>query len=123
MPTSRLAGQLALTCSGEKSTSKSRHCCTGSPGRSWKGSAKELEAEGWSWIEINPERDYEFINRCSRIKPQLVGAPVELVELKAQLDAEIEQIEQTIEEGESEELNEQQHSINERLDEVEEKLA
>jgi ParB family chromosome partitioning protein len=88
-----------------------------------EGIRKELEAEGWSWIEINPERDYEFINRCSRIKPQLVGAPSELVELKAQLDAEMEQIEQAIGDSESEELIEQQQAISHRLDEVEEKLA
>ena len=33
------------------------------------GIRKELEAEGWGWIEINPERDWTLISRCSRIQP------------------------------------------------------
>src|SRR5207245_4885699 len=31
------------------------------------GIRKELEAEGWAWIEINSERDYSVINRCDRL--------------------------------------------------------
>ncbi len=45
---------------------------------------KELEAEGWGWVEINPERDWEFVNRCGRIQPRLIGVPQELLDLKAQ---------------------------------------
>ena len=40
---------------------------------------KELEAEGWGWIEINPERDGDAIYRCGRIQPKLIGAPAELL--------------------------------------------
>jgi ParB family chromosome partitioning protein len=87
------------------------------------GIRKELEAEGWGWIEVNPERDYQLIHRCARLQPRLVGAPPELVEFKSQLDAELEQIEQTLEDSESEDLLEQQELTRERLDEVEEKLA
>jgi ParB family transcriptional regulator, chromosome partitioning protein len=39
----------------------------------------ELEGEGWSWIEVNPERDWETIHRCGRLKPCLIGAPEELL--------------------------------------------
>jgi len=53
------------------------------------GIRKEIEAEGWGWIEINSERDYDLINRCSRIQPRLIGAPEELVSFKSQLDAEL----------------------------------
>ncbi len=84
---------------------------------------KELEAEGWGWININPEREYEFISRCSRIKPRLIDAPSELVEFKERLDAELEQIEQSMADDESEELLNQQELAQGRLDEVEEKLA
>jgi ParB family chromosome partitioning protein len=87
------------------------------------GIRKELEAEGWGWIEINPERDYELIHRCGRIQPRLIGAPAELVEFKSQLDAELEQIEQALEDTESDALLEQQQLTRERLDDVEEKLA
>ena len=45
---------------------------------------KELEAEGWGWIEINPERDYSAISRCDRIQPRLIDAPADLLDLKTQ---------------------------------------
>src|SRR5262249_23758632 len=88
-----------------------------------QGVRKELEAEGWGWIEISPERNYEFIHRCERLKPRLVGAPPELVEFKTRLDAELEQIEQALEDSESDDLLEQQQLTQERIDDAEEKLA
>ena len=87
------------------------------------GIRKELEAEGWGWIEINPERDFTLINRCTRIRPQLIGAPSELLDLKTQLDAELEGIEQALEDAESDALIDQQQEIQQRIDEVEERLA
>jgi ParB family chromosome partitioning protein len=84
---------------------------------------QELEAEGWGWIEINPERDYELINRCTRIRPLLIDAPSDLLDLKARLDAELEAIEQAMEDTESDELIDQQESIRGQLDEVEERLT
>ncbi len=87
------------------------------------GIRKELEAEGWGWIEINPQREYEFISRCGRIKPRLMDAPPELVAFKERLDAELEQIGQALADTESDELLDQQELTQRRLDEVEEKLA
>lgn len=84
---------------------------------------KELDSEGWAWIEINPERDWEFVHRCGRIQPRLVDAPAELVDLKRQLDAELEEVEQALEDDESDALMEQQEAIRDRLSRVEEKLA
>jgi ParB family chromosome partitioning protein len=72
----------------------------------------ELEAEGWGWVEVTPERDWEAINRCGRIQPRLVGAPPELVDLKSRLDAEIEDA------GEDELA-----ALEEQLDGVERQLA
>jgi ParB family chromosome partitioning protein len=87
------------------------------------GIRRELEAEGWGWVEINPERDYDAIHRCGRIKPQLIGVPAELVDLKSQLDAELEVIEESIREEESDSLLEQQQAVSDRLEQVEKKLA
>jgi len=87
------------------------------------GIRKELEAEGWGWIEINPERDYQSIYRCERLKPMLVGAPDELVALKSQLDAELEATEQALADTESDALLDQQEGLHNRLNEVEQKLA
>lgn len=83
----------------------------------------ELEAEGWGWIEINPERDYTLINRCTRIRPLLIDAPAELLDLKARLDAELEAIEQALEDTESDELLDQQQTVRDQLDGLEERLT
>ena len=87
------------------------------------GIRKQLEAEGWGWVEINPERDWNAINRCGRIQPKLIGAPAELLELKSQLDAELEHVKQALLDAESDELLDQEQAVHGRLDEVEEKLA
>ena len=84
---------------------------------------KELESEGWAWIEINPERDWEFVHRCGRIQPRLVDAPAELVDLKRQLDADLEEVEHALEKDDSDALLERQEAIRDQLSQVEEKLA
>ena len=87
------------------------------------GIRKELEAEGWGWIEINPERNWEFIYRCSRITPMLVEAPAALLELKTQVDAELEALEQALADSESDDLLERQKDASYRLEGVEQQLA
>jgi ParB family chromosome partitioning protein len=87
------------------------------------GIRKELEAEGWNWIEINPERDYTLVNRCTRLRPRLIDAPAELIDFKSRLDAELEQIEEALQDTESEAFLDQQQAVRDQLDEVEEKLA
>ena len=82
-----------------------------------------LESEGWGWIEINPERDYQFISRCGRIEPRLMDAPPELVEFRSRLDGELTQIQEALAETESDELLEQQELTQQRVDEADEKLA
>jgi ParB family chromosome partitioning protein len=84
---------------------------------------RELAAEGWGWVEINPDRNHDAIHRCGRIQPRLIGVPAELVELKGQLDAEREVIEQALEDTESDDLLDQQQAIDDRLDDVEQKIA
>lgn len=84
---------------------------------------EQLDAEGWGWVEINPERDWNLINRCSRIQPRIVGAPADLLSLKTQLDAELEEVEESLADDDSDELEERQQSIRDHLDEVEERLA
>ncbi|MBX3442134.1 MAG: ParB/RepB/Spo0J family partition protein [Planctomyces sp.] len=87
------------------------------------GIRRELEAEGWSWIEINPDRDHTLVSRCSRLQPRLIDAPGEVIDVKAQLDAELESVEKALDDTESDALIEQQQALRERLDEVEQTLA
>jgi ParB family chromosome partitioning protein len=83
---------------------------------------KELEAEGWAWIEINPDRDHTLIYRCDRIQPRLIDAPADLVDCKAKLDAELEQIESALADTESDNLLDEQQSIRDRLTEAERQI-
>ena len=87
------------------------------------GIRKQLEAEGWGWVEINPDRDYDTVHRCGRLQPRLVGVPAELVDLKDQLDDELSVVQQALEETESDDLLDQQDAVHERLEDVEKKLA
>ena len=63
-PIRRPAAPPAPTCSARRSISKSPPFCNKLAEEKLAGIRKELEAEGWGWIEINPERDYEAIYRC-----------------------------------------------------------
>lgn len=87
--------------------------------RKLDGIRTELEAEGWGWIEINPERDWEIVNRCGRLTPQLIGAPAELLDAKSNLDAELERTEYALDDSDPDAVQE----VRDRLDEVEETLA
>jgi ParB family chromosome partitioning protein len=82
---------------------------------------KELEAEGWGWVEIDPERNWEFISRCSRIQPRLIGAPAELVaeyeEAQARAAAVME------DDGENDEGGTATLKADARVDELEERLS
>ena len=55
---------------------------------------QELQAEGWGWVEVSPERDWEFAHRCGRIHPAPADVPQELLDLKATVEAELEEISQ-----------------------------
>jgi ParB family transcriptional regulator, chromosome partitioning protein len=87
------------------------------------GIRKELEAEGWGWIEINADRDGETIYRCGRIQPRLIGAPAELLELKSQLDDELEQLEGAPDDTRSEAMLDRLEWVQEQLEEAEQRLA
>jgi ParB family transcriptional regulator, chromosome partitioning protein len=88
---------------------------------------KELEAEGWGWIEINPERDWETIHRCSRIQPHLISAPAELVARREQIKAETETARMALDDadGDSEitAFEEKHQEAEQQLERIEEQLA
>ncbi len=89
----------------------------------FSGIRKELEAEGWGWVEVNPERDWEVINRCSRIKPQLVNAPSDLVARHEQVKAELDETQQAMDDTESDALLDAMGEAEARLEGIEDELA
>ncbi len=87
------------------------------------GIRKQLEAEGWGWVEINPERDWNAVNRCGHLQPKLIGAPDDLVSLKTELDGEMDALREARQEMEQEEWFERQQEIRDRMRQVEQQLS
>jgi ParB family chromosome partitioning protein len=88
-----------------------------------EGVRQELEAEGWKWVDINPDCDWNAIYGCGRIHPQPVNVPQELLDLKTQIEAELEDIAEAADRGgDEEELLDRQQEAEAKLAELEEKL-
>jgi ParB family chromosome partitioning protein len=82
----------------------------------------ELEAEGWGWIEVSPERDWSAVSACGQIHPQPGDVPAELVSQRQQAEAELVKIEQALEESESDELIDAQEAAAAKLAEIEKQI-
>jgi ParB family chromosome partitioning protein len=87
------------------------------------GIRRELEADGWGWVEINPQLDYDTLHRCGRIQPRPEAVPPELLEQKASLERDLDEVERALDDTESDALLEKQDGLCEQLAELEEKLA
>lgn len=87
------------------------------------GIRQELEAEGWGWIEVHPDRDYTLIHRCTRLQPIPTGAPAELLDEKSRLEAEVDAISDARLDDDTDELASQEQSLYEQLEAMEENLA
>jgi ParB family chromosome partitioning protein len=83
-----------------------------------------LEAEGWGWVEVHPERDYQFAHQCGRLRATRAELPPELVAEREKLEAELQALEEAEESEEElpEDHYERQDRAEELLAEVEERL-
>ena len=84
---------------------------------------RKLEAEGWLWVEISPEREWEFVSACGRLRPQPVGVPQALLDEKAEAEAELAAIECALEDSESDALIDAQETAEARLSEIGQQIA
>jgi ParB family transcriptional regulator, chromosome partitioning protein len=82
-----------------------------------------LTAEGWGWVEVNPDRDWDLVNRCGRIKAVAIDPPQELIDAKAKAEADLNNINQALEDTESDALTDALDKAETRLSEIEERLA
>lgn len=83
-----------------------------------EGTRALLEAEGWGWVEVHTERDYQFAHQCGRLRVTRAELPPELVAERERLEAELQALEEA---EESEEAVPEDHD--ERRDRAEELLA
>ncbi len=88
---------------------------------------RELEAEGWGWIEISPDRDHSFIARCGRLQPLLIDAPRALTVQHGQARAELaalgEAIKGTEDDSHREALEQKRSDARQRCEQIEEILS
>lgn len=87
---------------------------------------KELEAEGWGWLMVRPERDWSDTSDCSRIHRVAVNAPKKLLDRKAQADEELAAIRSKIEATEDDDLLdplwEKENEAERNVEEIEEEM-
>ena len=87
------------------------------------GVRRELEAEGWKWVEVSPDPDWNIVYSCGRIHPRPMAVPPELLDRKAAVEAELEAIAEAADVGgDEEDLFERQEDAEARLAEIEEEL-
>ena len=69
---------------------KPRTAARAGRGKRLEAVRRELEAEGWGWIEISPERDWRVISGCGRIHRQITDVPAELEAEQLRIGDELE---------------------------------
>jgi ParB family transcriptional regulator, chromosome partitioning protein len=79
---------------------------------------RELEAEGWGWVVVSPERDWEIVSACGRIYPQSGEVPLELAEQRQAVEKELADIAEALESTESDALIDAQEAAEARLAEI-----
>lgn len=95
-------------------------------GEKLEAAAEKLRSEGWGWVEVAEERDYDLISSCSRIQAKPLNAPGDLVEQRAKFQAEYDEIDNQIDATDDDDaldtLWEQREAAQERLDELDEEM-
>jgi ParB family chromosome partitioning protein len=84
---------------------------------------RELEAEGWGWIEISHDQDWEIVSRCGRIRQQLRDVPQELIDRRERAEAELAETEQSLEDSESDALIDAQDAAETSLQATEREIS
>jgi ParB family chromosome partitioning protein len=82
----------------------------------------ELLAEGWKWVEATTDYDWNLFSRCGRIYAQPLEAPPELLAAKEQAEAEIDELQQALEETESDAIIAALDAAEARLNGIDEQL-
>lgn len=88
--------------------------------------AAQLRKEGWSWVEVNAKRDWDFVNRCEELEPRPIDAPKKLLDRLAKAKAEEKRLDDTIDATEDDDeldrLYDKQHEAEAKRESIEEEL-
>jgi ParB family chromosome partitioning protein len=83
---------------------------------------QELEAEGWGWIEISPERDWNAIYGCGQIHPLPGEISAELAAARDAAEQELADIAEALEDTESDALLDAQEEAEARRLDIERRI-
>lgn len=89
---------------------------------------KQLQAEGWGWVQVDEDRDWKATQGCSRIEPVATDVPADLAAELETAEAEQRQIAAQIDATDEDddalnELWERDKAVEERLSGIEERIA
>jgi ParB family chromosome partitioning protein len=88
-----------------------------------EGVRRELEAEGWAWVEVSPDRDWSFNSGCGRIYRQQLAVPPELLAEQERAEAQLEAIREALDDTESEDQIEEMEAVEAKLSDIEDQIA
>jgi len=86
---------------------------------------RELEAEGWGWIEVSPDLDSAFVGQCRRIHSALKDVPAEMLAESERLQKELRDIEDAFsaEEIDQDRFEERSDATVAAIDDVKERIS
>ncbi|WP_337173563.1 ParB/RepB/Spo0J family partition protein [Paludisphaera sp.] len=82
-----------------------------------------LLAEGWGWVDIMPERDWQFLHQCGRIAPRPLNVPEELLERQARAEAALSAVMEAMDDTESDALMDAREEAQAEVDAIAAELA
>lgn len=85
--------------------------------------ATKLKADGWKWIEIQPEADYQFFGRHKRIQARELPLSPETEAERGALEREQQSLQEQIDEAEDEDGSDANEPVYDRLEEIQDRLT
>ncbi len=84
--------------------------------------AGQLKADGWKWVDVRPDPDYQFLGRHKRLPPREIPLSPELEGEIETLEKEYECLNEELSEEEGYNQTGDNERIYERIDEIENRL-
>lgn len=89
----------------------------------------DLEAEGWQWVQVAMERDWQVTQGCDRLDAEPGEVPPELIDQREAIEAELEAIQQEWDAASEDDdvlldkIREREQTANKQQGEIEERIA
>ncbi len=84
--------------------------------------ATKVKADGWKWVQVQPEVDYQFLGRHKRIHARELPLSPEAEAEREALEREQETLQEQISEEDDDDRSDTNGQVYERLDEIQDRL-